>query len=212
MYSSYTAASLAREYDLADKYQVNFEGALTWAFEFEDQPLFAGFRVLASGGVDLPVLNVFRMLSKMRGQRLAVESDAAISLADMLKEGVRTKPDVSALATIDRNKLFVLVWHYHDDDVAGPDADIDLRLTGLPNRGGAARVQQFRIDQDHSNAFTAWQRQGSPPQPTAAQYAELEKAGHLATFGTDQTVDVKNATALLHLKLPRQAVSLLVIE
>jgi xylan 1,4-beta-xylosidase len=59
MYSSYTAASFPRKYELADQYGVSFEGALTWAFEFEDQPYFAGFRVLASNGIDLPVLNVF---------------------------------------------------------------------------------------------------------------------------------------------------------
>ncbi|HEX2853889.1 MAG TPA: beta-xylosidase [Opitutaceae bacterium] len=67
MYSSYTAASFARKHLLADKHGVNFEGALTWAFEFEDQPYFAGFRALATNGVDLPVLNVFRMFSKMGG-------------------------------------------------------------------------------------------------------------------------------------------------
>ena len=69
MYSSYTAASFPREFELAEKYGVNLEGALTWAFEFEDQPPFAGFRALASDGLDLPVLNVFRMFAKMSGQR-----------------------------------------------------------------------------------------------------------------------------------------------
>ena len=48
MYSSYTAASFPREYELAARQGVNLEGALTWAFEFEDQPYFAGFRALAS--------------------------------------------------------------------------------------------------------------------------------------------------------------------
>lgn len=43
MYSSYTAASFARKHDIADKHGVNLAGALTWAFEFEDQPYFAGF-------------------------------------------------------------------------------------------------------------------------------------------------------------------------
>ncbi|HZN34145.1 MAG TPA: hypothetical protein VFB80_10010, partial [Pirellulaceae bacterium] len=42
LYASYTAASFARKHDLAEQYGVNLEGALTWAFEFEDQPLFAG--------------------------------------------------------------------------------------------------------------------------------------------------------------------------
>ena len=74
MYSSYTAASFARKHDLAEKHGVNLEGALTWAFEFEDQPYFAGFRALATNGIALPVLNVFRMFGQMGGQRLAVES------------------------------------------------------------------------------------------------------------------------------------------
>ena len=52
MYSSYTAASFARKLDLAERHGVNFEGALTWAFEFEDQPYFAGFRSLATNGID----------------------------------------------------------------------------------------------------------------------------------------------------------------
>ena len=101
LYASYTAASFARKHDLADKHGVNLEGALTWAFEFEDQPYFAGFRSLATNGIDLPVLNVFRMFSQMGGQRLAVESDDAMPLERILQSGVRGEPDVSALASLD---------------------------------------------------------------------------------------------------------------
>jgi xylan 1,4-beta-xylosidase len=212
MYSSYTAACFARKLELADKHGVNLEGALTWAFEFEDQPLFAGFRQLATGGVDLPVLNVFRMFSKMSGQRLAVESDAAVPLAEMLKNGVRNQPDISAQASLDANKLCVLVWHYHDDDLPGPDADVQLTCTGLPSAAGKARLAQFRIDADHSNSFTVWQQMGSPPQPTTQQYAALETAGQLAELGAPETVRVENGNAVLHLTLPRQAVALLVME
>ncbi len=50
LYASYTAAAYARTLDLAEKRAVNLEGSLTWAFEFEDQPYFTGFRVLATGG------------------------------------------------------------------------------------------------------------------------------------------------------------------
>jgi xylan 1,4-beta-xylosidase len=74
LYSSYTAASFARKHELAARHGVNLQGALTWAFEFEDQPYFAGFRVLASNGIDLPVMNVFRMFSRMSGQRVATKS------------------------------------------------------------------------------------------------------------------------------------------
>jgi hypothetical protein len=29
---------------------------------------------------------------------------------------------VAALASLDKKKLCIMVWHYHDDGVAGPDA------------------------------------------------------------------------------------------
>ena len=211
MYSSYTAASFARKHELARKHGVNLEGALTWAFEFEDQPYFAGFRSLASGGLDKPVLNVFRMFAKMSGQQLAAESDGAIPLESMVRSGVRAQPDVAALASLDKNKLCVMAWHYHDDDVTGPAAAIDLKLTGLPLPRGEMKLQHFRIDQEHSNAFTAWKKMDSPQSPTAEQYRQLERAGQLAALPSTP-VRVENNQASLKVELPRQAVSLLVFE
>lgn len=207
MYSSYTAASFARKHDLATRHGVNLEGALTWAFTFEDQPLFAGFRQLASGGIDLPVLNVFRMFAQMAGQRVAAESDGAVTLDELLKDGVRTKPDVAALASFNGKKLCILAWHYHDDDLPGPAANIELALNGFPAR--SARMQHFRIDAEHSNSFEAWKRIGSPPQPTPEQYATLESAGQLALLQPAEEINVTNA---IRFRLPRQGVSLLVIE
>jgi xylan 1,4-beta-xylosidase len=212
MYSSYTAASVGREYELADKHSVNLDAALTWAFEFEGQPYFAGFRVLATNGIDQPVLNVFRMLSRMGGQRVAAESDGAAPLDAILKDGVRAKPDVAALASLDRDKLCVLIWHYHDDDVSGPSADVALELTGLPVRGGRATLRHYRIDDTHSNAFTEWRRMGSPQQPTPAQYARLEKAGQLAELDPPRALRIKDAVLPLRFMLPRQGTSLIVVE
>lgn len=212
MYSSYTAASFARIMDLAEKHQVNLEGALTWAFEFEDQPYFAGFRSLATGGIDKPVLNVFRMYSRMNGQRLPVKSSSAIELDTMLREGVRESPDVSALATLDGNKVSVMLWHYHDEDIPGPEADVRLTLSGLPIRAGTSQIRHFRVDQQYSNAFTLWKKMGSPQQPTARQYAQLEKAGHLTEIDPGRSCRVENNGVLLQLDMPRQAVSLLVFE
>jgi xylan 1,4-beta-xylosidase len=212
MYSSYTAASFARKMDLADKHDVNLQGALTWAFEFEDQPYFAGFRSLATNGIDKPVLNVFRMYSKMSGQRLSVNSSGAVPLDTILKEGVREKPDVSALATLDKNKVCVMLWHYHDEDIPGPQADVKLTLSGLPIRSGTLQIRHYRIDQEYSNAYTLWKKMGSPQQPRAQQYAQLEKAGHLTEINMGQSCRVDNHQVILELDIPRQAVSLLVFE
>jgi xylan 1,4-beta-xylosidase len=212
MYSSYTADCFAHIYDLASKRGVNIDGALTWAFEFENQALFAGFRSVATEGIDLPVLNTFRMFSKLPEQRVAVESDGAVSLDEITNRGVREKPDVSALAATGKNKLAVMVWHYHDDDVDGPVADVTLAVDGLPQGVKQARMQRFQIDADHSNAFTVWKKMNSPSKPTAEQFARLEKAGQLAELEAPKNVTVEKGQVHLHMELPRQAVSLLVFD
>ncbi len=212
MYSSYTAAIFARKQDLADKHRVNFRGALTWAFEFEDQRYFAGFRALATNGVDLPVLNVFRMMSRMAGERVEATSTGAATLDAMLKSGVRGQPDVGAFATSDGQRVVVMLWHYHDDDVAGPDADVAFSLAGLPAGVSHARLTHYRIDETHSNSFAAWKRLGSPIAPDEKQYAALVEAGALATLGEPREIRLEHGAATLQLTLPRQAVSLLVFD
>ena len=210
MYSSYTAASFPRKLDLADKHGVNLEGAVTWAFEFEDQPYFAGFRTLATNGIDKPVLNVFRMFAKMDGFRLPVTSDHAVSLPDLLRSGVRGKPDVSALAAMDGKKITVMAWHYHDDDLRGPDAEVRIDLLGAPK--GVPKVKRYLIDETRSNSFTAWQAMGSPQQPTAEQLAQLEQACKLAEVEeAPRFIEEENLSAVM-LTLPRQGVSLLELE
>jgi xylan 1,4-beta-xylosidase len=213
MYSSYTAASFARKHDLAARHGVNLAGALTWAFEFEDQPYFAGFRALASNGLELPVLNVFRMFAKLRGRRLAADSSAALPLDAILKEGVRGAPDVAALASAEPGRVAILLWHYHDDDLAGPQADVSLRVAGLPRSLGQAKLEHYRVDENHSNAYAAWRRVGSPIAPTREQYTQLQAAAKLAHLATAPShAAVEDGAASLRFTLPRQAVSLVVLD
>ena len=51
--------------------------------------------------------------------------------------------------------MYVLVWHYHDNDVAGPNVVVQINLTGLSVQPGKANIRQYRTDADHSKAFTA---------------------------------------------------------
>ena len=212
MYSSYTAASFARKHDLAARHGVNLEGALTWAFQFEDTTFFAGFRALATNGINLPVFNVFRMFSRMGPQRVYAKSDGALDLDTIVKEGVRSRPDVSALASRDARRLTVLAWHYHDDDVPGPSAQVALAIEGLGIQQGTAKLQHFRVDAEHSNAYTTWLTMGSPQPPSSAQYAALERASELTRLDGPPTIEVTGGRAALTFTLPRQGVSLLVLE
>jgi xylan 1,4-beta-xylosidase len=212
MFSSYTAATFTRALDLANEHGVNLQGTLTWAFEFEDQPPFAGFRTLATDGIDLPVLNVFRMFAKMSGERVAVKSSAGLDAQTILNSGVRGNPDVSALASLDKNKLVVLVWHYQDDDLPGPAAAVNLTLDGLAPANGSATLTQYRIDADHSNSYATWLKMGSPLPLSDQQYSDLEKAGRLAMLDQPEEVRVQDRKLTVKFNLPRQAVTLFVVN
>jgi xylan 1,4-beta-xylosidase len=205
MYPSYTAAALKGIFELADRYKSNMEGMLTWAFEFEGQPYFDGFRTLATNGVDKPVLNVFRMAAMMKGDRVKTESNGAVALDQILSGGVRATPTVDALATRDARQLAVMVWNYHDDELAAPASPVRLTLTGLPAQ---VEVHHYRIDDEHSNSYTVWKQMGSPQQPTPEQYAKLEAAGQLQLLTSPEYRAPKDGTLTLEFSLPRHAVSL----
>jgi len=211
LYSSYTAASIAREYDLAEFHGVNLLGAVNWSFEFENQPWFYGFRDLATNGVDKPVLNVFRMLGMMSGKRVEVSGDLAYnfkSIRDSSVRGIRT--DINALATKDSNKTCILLWNYHDDDIQGVGSMVHLHLNGLKN--GNAKLYHYRIDNEHSNSYQTWIKMGSPQQPTSEQIAALEKSGQLELLSKPEKIKIKNSELNMSFQLPRQAVSFVKIE
>lgn len=213
MYSSYTAASFARKHDLADRRGVNFEGALTWAFTFEDQPYFAGFRQLASNGLAMPVLNVFRMFSLMSGNRVDAQSSGTVPLPEILRRGVRDDPDVGTLASRDDHQLAIMIWHYHDDDIPGPDASVTLDITGLPADATQATLTHFRVDHYHSNAYDAWKRMGAPIAPNRGQYTALDQESELTPLSDSPTsIPLQDGAASLHFPLPRQGVSLVILD
>lgn len=206
MYSSYTAASIPRIYDLAQFYNVNLIGAVNWSFEFENQPWFYGFRDLATNGVDKPVLNVFRMMGMMRGDRVEVSGDQAYDFKSMRDQSVRgPKTDVNAFAAADAKSVSVLIWNYHDEDIQGAGSPVSLTITGLNAK--KAKMTHYRIDALHSNSYEVWKKMGSPQSPTFEQIQTLEKSGKLEMLDKPKTLKIKDGKAVITMQLPRQAVS-----
>lgn len=212
LYASYTAAAMKGILDLSARNHGNIEGMLTWAFEFEGQPYFDGFRTLATNGVDKPILNLFRMAGLMRGDRVEAASSGAIPLNTMLAKGIRENPDVDVLATRDGHGVSILVWNYHDDDVAGPNASVALSVQGLPPDTPRVLVSHYRIDADHSNAYSVWKGMGSPQAPTPDQERQLEAGGQLQLLDSPNWIWNQSGTASINFDLPRQAVSLIRLE
>jgi xylan 1,4-beta-xylosidase len=213
LYGAYTLEVLFHALQLAHEQHVNLAGSVTWAFEFESQPFFAGFRTLATNGVDKPVLNAFRMLGMLGGEKLRTSSSGALPTEQVVSNGIRSRPEINAIATRkNKNKdreLDILLWNYHDDDIAAPDATIDLDIEGLPTDVHRALVEHFRTDANHSSSFTAWKEMGSPQPPSEEQYKLLENAGQLQLLNSPVWLDVKGQILHLQFTLPRQAISLL---
>ncbi|MEP6949997.1 MAG: beta-xylosidase [Ginsengibacter sp.] len=211
MYSSYTAASFAQLYAMREKYNVNLTGAVSWSFEFENQPWFAGFRDLATNGVDKPVLNVFRMFGMMKGNLLEVQNSNKIPLEKIIDSSVRgDEPYIDALATLDANNMYILVWNYHDDDSKKEDAFIKIKLQHLP--AANIRVSSFLVDATHSNSYTIWKKMGSPQEVSEEKFNELKKAGHLQKSVEDTKLKVLNGTMNYRLNLKSQGVALLKVS
>jgi xylan 1,4-beta-xylosidase len=210
LYGAYTFEVLNNILALAHQEHVNLLGVVTWAFEFENQPYFEGFRELATNGVDKPVLNAFRMLGLLGDERVKVSSSGSLATEQIVRGGVRARPDINAIATRRNrnNEIEVLVWNYHDDDVPFSDAPIDLDVTGLPANAKRGLLEHFRVDSNHSNAFTAWKEMNSPQSPSENEYKRLEAAGQLQLLTPPAWIEMSSGSIHLHFMLPRQGLSL----
>jgi len=209
LYAAYTAEVLDRIYGLAESAHINFLGAVTWAFEFEDQPPFEGFRELATDGIDKPVLNAFRMFALMGTERVKATSTGALPTEDVVRDGVRGHPDINVIAARKNHEVDLLIWNYHDDDIAASLASIEVQIDGLPLPPTSGVLEHFRIDSRQSNAFAAWKEMGSPQSPSVEQAQRLQKAGQLQLLDSPQPMTIENGSVHLQFGLPRQSLSLI---
>jgi xylan 1,4-beta-xylosidase len=212
LYACYTAEAFSRTLELAREEHVSLEGIVTWAFEFEDQPYFAGFRELATNGIDKPVLNAFRMFGLLGQERITATSSESLQLADVISSGVRGPADVNVIATRDKHETAILMWNYHDDDLPAAAAPVNLLVTGIPKEAARALVEDFRVNGEHSNSYAQWKTMGSPQSPAPADYQMLQAAGQLQLLHSPAWAQVENGAVHLQFALPRQGVSLLRIS
>jgi xylan 1,4-beta-xylosidase len=149
-------------------------------------------------------------MGKLGGQWLATESDGALPLDQVVAQSVTGAADVNAVATRNGNEVDVLVWNYHDADVAVPDAQVQMDVDGL--RGARVLESEFRVDATHSNAYRVWQQLGSLAQPNAEQLKQLQKAGQLEETVSGRRVAVKGGKAQIEVVIPRQGVVLIRLQ
>jgi len=208
-YASYEAELLAGTLALAERHHINLEGAVTWAFTFPGEPMFAGFRSLTTHGVTLPVLNLFQMLGQIDVDRVSAETSAALKLEDVLESSVRARADVNVMATRGRRRANVLVWNYADEATAAAPAEIDLTLEGLPHGVSHISIVHWGLDKSHGNPYAAWQAMGSPENLSPGQLNQLKAAGELAPLASPRKVRVQGGAVHVTFSEPGEGVSLL---
>jgi xylan 1,4-beta-xylosidase len=199
-------------FELQDRRKVNLLAMLSWSFEFEGREYFEGFRSLSTNGIDKPILNFFRMAALMDGQRVSTSSTGQIPLDSILANGVRSDPDIDAMATAGERAAAVLVWNYHDDFEPAAASPTTITVQGIPSGVGRVMVSHYRIDDTHSNAYTLWKSMGSPQHPTTDQYEQLKSREGLELLTSPVWMDVTNGQLTMTTNMPRESVSLLTLS
>jgi len=133
-----------------------------WTFSdvFEEQgviktPFYGGFGLIAEGGVPKAAFNAFAMLHRLGDRRL--DPDLANALVTKRADGT----------------LAIAVWNYAEPGQSGADRKVHLTVRGV---SGTSAYHVEILDRDHGSALSAWQRMGSPVDPTQEQYRELQRA------------------------------------
>jgi xylan 1,4-beta-xylosidase len=144
-----------------------------------------GFGLLTVGNLRKPRWWAMVLLQRLGDARLAVSlaGDGAGSL-------------VSALAARGAGgEVGVLVWNSSLDQsrVLGDPLlgrEVTLTVTGLPP--GPATVRHWRVDEQHSNVFAAWQHlvAGTRDWPEGDEWRQLQAADELAELAGPTTVEV----------------------
>ena len=184
--------------------------ATTWSFYFEGERYFEGTRSLfTAGGIDKPVLNAYRVLSRLGDTRLAVDSSHAWPLARLDDDAPDMPEEIDALAAAGRDGVQVLVWRHADDQHAtdARAADVDLRLERL-SLGDRVTVSHWRIDAGHSNSHTVWRGLGAPQDPSPDDLRTIAARQGLERYEPDRAVPVRDGALTLRLTLPLPGVSL----
>jgi len=147
---------------------------------FEEQgvvktPFYGGYGLIAVNGIPKPAFNAFKLLHKLGDQRIPVDSDSV--LLTRRKDGA----------------LVLAVWNYGPPEQAGSPKTVTLRLKGT----NARRALISRLDHDHGDFHSVYEKQGAPRYPEQSQIQELRKAAELSA---PETRTIKNAELTLTLQ------------
>jgi len=233
-YPTFVIRAMKELLDLKRSYGLNIQLVTQWAFYFYGKPCFAGHRAIFDPmGIRKPLFNGFEMLARLGGIRLAAatddqETDIAPGEsvgqrkhyrprnekeAEKIPETQQVKPypRVDALAAREGNEIQIIVWNQVCNQYATGSRSVQVLIKGLEG-WSRARLTHYRIDEQHSNAHSVWQRLGCPDWPTQAQIASMKKQERLEKYAPDVELEVVKGIVELAFELPVHSVSMLILR
>jgi len=136
-----------------------------WTFSdvFEEQgvvkqPFYGGYGLIAEGGIPKPAYAAFEVLHELGNDRISLDSNSAL---------LTRRPD---------RTLVLAVWNLVPPDQNGAVKTVTIHFK---NAGDLHRATISRVDHDHGDVHSAYEKMGSPRYPTQAQLQELRQAAQL---------------------------------
>jgi xylan 1,4-beta-xylosidase len=152
-----------------------------WTFSdvFEEQgvvktPFYGGFGLIAADGIPKPAFNAFKLLHSLGEERIELDSDSAL------------------LTRKENGTLVLAIWNYAPPEQSGAPRTITLRLKGT----NARQALISRLDNDHGDFHSAYEKMGRPRYPTQTQIQKLRQAAELPP---PQLLQLKNGELTLTL-------------
>ena len=102
-----------------------------------------------------------------------------------------------------------MLWNYQDEEKAAAPSPVSVTVAGLPKAAARVLLTHYRIDDTHSNAYTAWKAMGSPQKPSAEQIAELKGKAGLQLLESPRWMPAEGGAVSIATDMPRHAVSLI---
>jgi xylan 1,4-beta-xylosidase len=163
-----------------------------WTFSdvFEEQgvvktPFYGGYGLVAVDGIPKPAFNAFKLLHNLGEQRIELESDSAL------------------LTRREDGTLVLAIWNYAPPDRPGSPRTITLRLKG----SDAKQAMVSRLDHDHGDFHSVYEKMGAPRYPSQTQIQTLR---HAAELPPPETRQVKNNE--LTLTLPEHGLAVIELK
>jgi xylan 1,4-beta-xylosidase len=162
---------------------------------------FMGFRTLdTKNGFHKPLLNGYKLLNKLAPHLVAADISP-------------TNKHLAAFATREANRLTIVVVNHQHDRIQNDGASYPVALQLTPPWGSEGKVElkHWRIDEEHSNAYSAFKKIGSPPSPTPQEKDAVRGKMDLELLEAPRTLPA-GALQNIEFQLPCNAVSLIEIN